>query len=349
MQTQHNIWNNVRLKRWLHTLVWLAILLSSVALFSYFYRFPHSFIRGLGNILPLAGLFYINIYLLERFFEKRNYLQYAIGIILALWAVATIRFNINVSLPDLDLNFLNQNKRLSFQWVTILTNLGVLGISALYQLIENRYKIERRNLEIINEQREAQLQFLRAQINPHFLFNTLNNIYSLAVVKSDKTAGMVLQLSNLLRYVIYESQAEQVPLTNEINQIKQFIHLFQMRSEEELDIRFNTDGVDDTHLLEPMILIPIVENCFKHCDFETNEKAFVRIELRVVENGLHFSTVNSKNDSDQQKDDVGGVGLENIRKRLNLKYGDRYELNIINQPVQFKVQFTLNMLDQTTE
>lgn len=163
------------------------------------------------------------------------------------------------------------------------------------------------HLSIISEQREAQLQALRAQINPHFLFNTLNNIYSLAVVKSDKTAEMVLRLSNLLRYVIYDGRAERVALKREVEHIRQFIELFQMRSEEQLDIKFDTRGEIDGVQTEPMILIPIVENCFKHCDFDTNKRVFVCIDLQVDNEELYFKILNSKDDRHQQKDRVGAL------------------------------------------
>jgi LytS/YehU family sensor histidine kinase len=199
------------------------------------------------------------------------------------------------------------------------------------------------HLSIIIEQREAQLQALRAQINPHFLFNTLNNIYSLAVVKSDKTAEMVLKLSNLLRYVIYDGKAEQVELKREIAHIQQFIELFQMRSQEPLNIEFNTSGTFNSVKIEPMILIPIVENCFKHCDFDSNEQAFVCIYLQLINGELHFKTVNSKDDRNQQKDRVGGVGLENIRKRLDLKYREKYALRIHNETDKFVVELDLKV------
>jgi two-component system LytT family sensor kinase len=225
----------------------------------------------------------------------------------------------------------------------IATGYGIVMLSTIYQVLINRYAAERKALAIINRQTETELQFLRAQINPHFLFNTLNNIYSLAVVRSPKTAGMVLKLSQLLRYAVYERQGDLVPLEKEVEHIRYFMELFQMRNEEPQDIEFSTAGELTGVQIEPMILIPMVENCFKHCDFETNPKAFVKMQLAVQNGLLTFNTTNTKNNADQQKDRAGGVGLENIRRRLTLQHPDDFQLKIQDEPGEFRVFFSLKV------
>jgi two-component system, LytTR family, sensor kinase len=152
---------------------------------------------------------------------------------------------------------------------------------------------------------------------------------------------MVLRLSNLLRYVIYDGKAEQVEVKREVEQIREYIELFQMRNEMPVDISFHATGNLDGRRLEPMILIPIVENCLKHCDFDTNEKAFARIELKADGDGLSFRTVNTRNEREVQKDMVGGVGLENIQKRLELKYPGRYRFSVKNLPDLFEVELNI--------
>jgi len=185
------------------------------------------------------------------------------------------------------------------------------------------------------------LQFLRAQINPHFLFNTLNNIYSLAVVRSPQTADMVMQLSKLLRYVVYDSKAEQIPLETEVDHIEQYLQLFRMRSEAPLDITFQVSGAIEGLRLEPMMLIPLVENCCKHADFNTNEKAYIRLDLRVENGWLHFHTTNTKNDQDRQKDQVGGVGMDNLRQRLELLYPNAHRFTTQDKIAVFEVGFSI--------
>lgn len=156
---------------------------------------------------------------------------------------------------------------------------------------------------------------------------------------------MVLQLSELLRYVIYDSQLNKVMLRKEVAQIKRFIELFQMRSEQTPDISFQYQDLPPDISIEPMMPIPLVENCFKHGDFDTNATAFVKISLRVHKNQLEFETLNSKHDALQQKDKIGGVGLENIRQRLALKYPKRHEMRVENELDRFRVSMKL-MLQQ---
>ena len=127
-----------------------------------------------------------------------------------------------------------------------------LVVSAFYAFVIIRNENERKHLALINAQNVAHLKFLRAQINPHFLFNTLHNIYSLAIVKSDKTADMVLRLSNLLRYVTYDGQSEKVQLEQEVVHIQEYIHLYQMKSEEPLNIQFSVKGAIKDRTIEPM-------------------------------------------------------------------------------------------------
>lgn len=334
---------NKRLKVWLHIGVWVAILLGYALIFYRFFPFHLSLLRALGNTIPMLILFYVNLYLVNRFFEKKAYFSYTLAAIGLILIIGYIRVSINLNFPDINQNMLFLTEQQSWRLGALLTNLSVLVISTFYQILQNRYAAERKNQEIINKQNEAQLQFLRAQINPHFLFNTLNNIYALAVAKSDKTAEMVLRLSQLLRYVIYDGRAEKVLLEKEVEQIEQYIQLFQMRNESLQDIQLTVKGDLKSQKMEPMILIPLVENCFKHCDFDSNEQAFVHLLLEFDGNTLHFQTRNTKNDGDQQKDLIGGVGLQNIQKRLALKYPGHHQLDIRDTKELFEVDLVLEI------
>lgn len=342
MSTQEKIINR-RLEAFLHICIWIVFVSVYAIIFSRFMPWEISVLRGLGNVLPMAFLFYINLWLVNLFVEQKRYVSFAIITLALFFGVTFLRTELNTLFPDVRREMLELNKRQTWFWGALFTNLSFVVVGVFYQMLYNRYRTEQRNMAVISEQREAQLQALRAQINPHFLFNTLNNIYSLAVVKSDKTAEMVLKLSNLLRYVIYDGKAEQVELKREVEHIQQFIELFQMRNEEPLDIKFNSSGASNGVKIEPMILIPIVENCFKHCDFATNEQAFINIDLQIEKEHLHFKTINSKDDRNQQKDKIGGVGLENIRKRLVLKYRDQHQLKIKNETNAFEVHLNLKL------
>ncbi len=312
----------------LHVLFWVLSIFTKFFIFNTLYTFEVSLWRAFINDFLVIILFYVNFIFVDRFLEKRQILWYILttGSVFAL--VSYVRFFFNYGLP-----YVNLTPELFKDTYRLLvavfgSSFIYLMLSTFYQLIYNRFKNEQKALKIINEQNQAQLQFLKAQINPHFLFNTLNNIYALAVIRSEKTADMVLKLSDLLRYVIYDGQQNKVLLRREVIFIKKYIELFQMRNETPRNITFEVKGNTDEFRMEPMIMIPLVENCLKHCDFETNEEAFVNINLEVKEGKLYFSTRNSKNDQDVQKDSTGGVGLENIKKRLSLKYPQAHRLSI---------------------
>lgn len=310
-------------------------------IFSQFFPFELSLLRGVANVLPMMAVFYFNLWLVDRYLERRRYLLYVLIVGMLTAAMIALRVRFNMQFPDIDPQAFLAGDHQGLRFGALATSISVLAVSTFYQVLQNRYEIERRNREVISRQNEAQLQFLRAQINPHFLFNTLHNIYSLAMVKSERTPVMVLRLSNLLRYVIYDGKAEQVEVKREAEQIREYIELFQMRNEMPVDISFHAAGNLDGRRLEPMILIPIVENCLKHCDFDTNEKAFARIELKADGDELLFRTVNTRNEREVQKDMVGGVGLENIQKRLELKYPGRYRFSVKKLPDLFEVELNI--------
>ena len=200
----------------------------------------------------------------------------------------------------------------------------LLLFSTLYQLLENRHALELRHRELETRHTEAQLNYLKAQINPHFLFNTLNNIYAAATLQHPRTADMVLRLGDLLRYVTYDGQAAQVALEKEIAQIRAYLELFQLKSEHPPNIRFQVDNTAEGRLLEPVLLLPLVENALKHGDLDTRPDAFLAITLKNDPNRLLFRVENSFDPENRQKDAGGGVGLSNVRRRLELNYPNRH-------------------------
>ena len=329
------------MQRLLHLSFWIFLFFVSWLVYGQFISLEIGLLRALVNVLSMAGLYYAIAYLVDRYLERRQHIAFAWRATLMFIFITLLRSETNALFPNFEagLELINSDAVLFFG--AVLTNSSIFGLAILAQLFFNRYEREKQALAIISEQRAAELQALRAQINPHFLFNTLNNIYSLAVTRSDKTAEMVLRLSNLLRYVVYEGKARRVALRDEIEQIEAFIELFQMKSEQPLNISFEQKGEVSNQQIEPMILIPIVENCFKHCDFNENADAFIEIRLHLEQDTLYFQTRNTKNDADKQKDQVGGVGLENIKKRLQLNDEHQPELNIQDQLDCFEVNLKI--------
>ncbi len=319
----------------------MLLLFVAVSVQVQLYGFKDALLRSSLNLSIVALLFYLHFYLIDLLFEKRKYILYSIAII-GVTVLATLgRIFFNEEFVRLPVEEIVIDRTVSVWLFGIFTAIVALVLSFLYQMVKNRYEKEKEHLEIINEQNETQLQYLKAQINPHFLFNTLNNIYSLSVVKSDLAPEMIVKLSSILRYAIYDGEKGKVNLSKEVKQIQEFISLFQMKSEHDLNVQFNIEGEIDKWEIEPMLLIPLVENCFKHGDYETNENTFIKLDLRIDNDELIFYSENSKRDN-KQKDDVGGVGIANIKKRLEVNYPNLHNLELNELENTFKVELRIN-------
>ena len=304
-----------------------------------------AFLHTSLNLGMWVVLFYAHgHFLVNPFFESKKYGHFAIGSMVLITIYLLIRFNVTDPLLASVYRVEDILRPERIRYSIIMMSFLVLIFSTLFHLLVNRYRKEKTNQLLIQEHQAAELQFLKAQINPHFLFNTLNNIYSLSIIQSPKTPQMVLQLSQLLRYVLYESQNKKVSLSGELTQIEKYIALFQLKNETPVNIQFEKEGSINGQKIEPMMLIPLIENAFKHCDFDTNQKAYAKIVVQMVGDMLHFSTINSKNDANQQKDEVGGVGLKNIRKRLALNYPNQHELVINNLEYSFEVRLKIKVI-----
>jgi LytS/YehU family sensor histidine kinase len=217
-----------------------------------------------------------------------------------------------------------------------------LLISSLYWFFKQG-QIEREKYLIVkNEKLEAELSFLRTQISPHFIFNTLNNVYTLALQKHDNTAPMVAKLSSLLRHILYESNQGQILLRKEIDTLKQYIELHLLKKPRSQNIDFYTEGALNSWKITPMLLINFVENAFKHSGIDQNENAWVKINSEISEDGLFvFSTENTVfSISDNE---TGGIGLKNMRRQLEIDYPNTHTLIIKNEQGIFSVHLTIKL------
>lgn len=225
------------------------------------------------------------------------------------------------------------------------TSLLILSVSGILKITSEWAKNERRNREMENDKLSSELTFLKSQVNPHFLFNTLNNIYSLAYRKSDDTPTAIVKLSQLMRYMLYESNDRLVGLAREVEYLKNYIDLQRMRFSDTVQIAFSTAGDIDDKMIEPMLFIHFVENAFKFAANHTSEP-IIRIWLQSESDHLYFKVENNFDLSDPLHTQPGnsGIGLQNVTRRLALLYPDRHQL-IINRHEQarmYTVELTLN-------
>lgn len=216
----------------------------------------------------------------------------------------------------------------------------VFTVSTCTRVIQEWLGIENKRKEIENEKLATELSFLKSQINPHFLFNTLNNIYSLALIKSDATADAVLKLSSIMRYVLSETKHDVVPLDKEIQFIKHFIELQKVRLTDKVSIVFNIEGETQGKQIAPLILIPFVENAFKY-GISTKERSNLVFEVKTDANNIYFNATNDLINYDKVNENNTGIGLKNTRRRLELLYPDRHTLSVLKMNKHFVVNLIL--------
>jgi two-component system, LytTR family, sensor kinase len=221
-----------------------------------------------------------------------------------------------------------------------LVTLLIITIGGVLTITKEFFNSEAKKKLLENEKLTSELNFLKSQINPHFLFNTLNNIYSLANKKSDQTELALLKLSQILRYVIYKSSHERVSLEQEISYIKDFIDLNRLRLVQRVKVLFDVKGETEGIMLPPMLLIPFIENAFKH-GISYSHLSAINIFLELSDKNLLLRVFNLKNESVKDKD--SGIGLQNVARRLNLIYPDKHNLTIRDGAETFIVELKIDL------
>jgi LytS/YehU family sensor histidine kinase len=222
----------------------------------------------------------------------------------------------------------------------------LIGIaSTVVKISSDWLKHQRERKELETQNMQSELRFLKSQVNPHFLFNTLNSLYALTLKKSDKAPEIVIKLSEMMRYMLYECNERYVPLYKEINYLKNYLELEKLRQGDGVDIQFRMEGVVTDQRIAPMMFIPFVENSFKHGVNKQLFQSFVHICLKVNNGNIHIVIENSKPDTTPNDSPVrsGGIGLKNVKRRLNLIYPERYTLKIDDSPNAYRVELSIDL------
>jgi sensor histidine kinase YesM len=219
----------------------------------------------------------------------------------------------------------------------------VITFGACIEVVRRWLQTEQNRKETEHERLNTELSFLKSQVNPHFFFNTLNNIYSLAIVKSDKTAHAVLKLSAIMRYILTETERNLVPLENEVAFIHNYIELQQVRLTEKVHVNFLIEGNTSPLLVAPLIFIPFVENAFKY-GVSTKEQSSIEIKLTILDNMIHFYSKNYIVQSENNMMENTGIGINNVKRRLELLYPEKFELSNQKENGYYIVNLTINTL-----
>jgi LytS/YehU family sensor histidine kinase len=237
------------------------------------------------------------------------------------------------------LGLYNRKATINFSVIYIFTQFVV--ITALGYFIRS-VKQEEQMKQLKEQQLLSELNYLKAQLHPHFFFNTMNNIYSLALKQSKNTAPLVSRLADMMRYILYEADQKKVPLAQEIQFLTNYIKAEQIRHPENIQIVFDVQGKTENIFIEPLLLLPFIENAFKHGLQEETGDGFVNIIICITERELILDATNSKPDAgcdNLQK----GIGLQNVIKRLEILYPGNYSLDITEDTNSYKACLTLQI------
>jgi sensor histidine kinase YesM len=296
--------------------------------------------------LSLAPAVYLNLkWLLPQLGNRKKILGYIILLMAAVFFFSRINYNFFEKwsaklLPDYFFISYYTFKEIVLFFLVYILITTLLKLSKSWFLVS---ELQKELLEKEKQKTEIELKALKAQINPHFFFNTLNNIYSMALDRDERLPATVLQLSDLMRYFLYESKDHFVPLEKELIVIKDYIALQKIRKGEKLKIEFTCSGEVNEQQIAPLLLITFLENAFKHGASDTKE-AFINSEIIIAKNQLRFMAENSMGMADKIKEkEYHGLGLENIRRQLELLYPGKHSLDIEIKQNSYRVQLQLEL------
>ncbi len=323
-------------KRWAyHILFWLIhILFFTLLEFTNQGNYLEVFTFQMLTLpLKVIQVYFVLYYLLPRFLQHGKNFQFFIYLILS--SLITLIFfhllnywfiNPIVLSKPISQSFWAYHP--SLLWFSL--TLGYFIILAVVIKLTRTWQVsEKRAQLILQDKLETELKYLKAQINPHFLFNTLNNLYTLALKKSDKAPRVIDKLAGMLRYISYEANQEKVPLQKEIENLENYISLEKIRHGSRLEVKFDLKGNVENLEIAPLILLPFVENSFKHGISQEIADCWIRINISIVKSELEMKVENTvSNNHNEQANGEGGLGLKNVRRRLDLIYPNKFTLNI---------------------
>ncbi len=271
------------------------------------------------------------IFLLPILVKDKKPLKYLTGVAILILAVSAFSIFIQNSLAG------SFDPRPKWQGFLLrpLVLMILLGISSTWRFLEDWIIAQEKN----REQLESELKFLKSQVNPHFLFNSLNNIYSLSYRNHPNATKMIASLSDIMRYLLYDCGTKRVKLKKEARLIENYIKLQNLSQEEALNVDFYEEGISNHHEVAPMLLINFVENAFKHSNILENSEAWININLIIENDVLNFSIRNSYIQSSNQT--AGGIGLKNTSRQLELNYPEKHKLEINKEKEAFEVTLKL--------
>lgn len=314
----------------MHSAFWMAWLSRTLYDIIRIFGMQSAFLFSFTYIFTQMPFVYLHLYyLVPRFLNQKKYKTYLIFTSISLFVYSFFNYLVLTNLP--------------LSWITLKMSYYINTLEPMYDVLEGLFAFvityalkytwlaintQNKILELEKDNLQLELNVLKAQVNPHFLFNSLNNIYALSLQKSDKTPETVLKLSNLMRYVLYDCNATKVPITKEIQFIYDYVQLEKIRHGNTEKIVFNLNGMPDESEIEPFLLIPFVENAFKHGLNNEPSKNWLKIDFDFRNKVVSLRVENPFNELRSSKNLPSGIGLQNVRKRLKLLYPSKHSLQV---------------------
>jgi sensor histidine kinase YesM len=324
---------------------------------AYFKNPVFTFVEAFFVVVAQIPIVYLMLYfVLPHLILKRRYVLAFLAIFL-LWIICGVLnvYLITDRIPEwmsviLPAQYLANTQRLgsaSFFMAVTATNKGAFAMAAMalmLKFIKYWYLKEQRNLQLQKENSDAQLQLLTAQVHPHFLFNTLNNIFSKTQTESPEGSKMIMGLSDMLRYILYEGSKPLVPLKKELMMITEYINLEKIRYGNKLDVHVLIPDKTEDIYIAPLLLLPFIENCFKHGASNMLQDPWINLTVEMKGTTLVMKLMNGKTALNQESNPKKGIGIDNVRQRLDLLYKDKYDLQIREDEEVFVVDLKVELV-----
>jgi sensor histidine kinase YesM len=327
-----------------HVLIWIGFFMLPFIDDTRMHISTYFIIRNLFLVLTLVTFYYSNdLILLPRLFLRRKNTAYILVVLGCILTIMVLNFIFAIVLNRFVPSEFHHPNNLHKFFIPFFPAVFVYAISTAIRITGEWFKNEKQKKDMENEKLNSELAFLKSQVNPHFLFNILNNICSLARKKSDDTENAIIKLSHIMRYMLYESKDEKVSLEKEVEYLQNYIELQRLRISDKVDINFSIAGDPESGMIEPMLLIPFVENAFKH-GVSYLEESKIDISLKIERAALIFKVENfkiRKNADAVQME--SGIGLRNVLRRLDLLYPGKHVITINEDGTKYIVDLKITL------
>jgi len=310
----------------------------------YKYGFSFTLITEVINVIFYAIIIYLNLWvLIPKFLSQKKTLTYIALLVFAVLLITPIKVVVFYFLFGLFTE--NQDEILNKRELFFVSSFFIAIASTFWSIIMDWWKHQKEKKILETRNMQSELNFLKSQINPHFLFNTLNSLYAHTLKKSDDAPEIVLKLSEMMRYMLYECNERQVSLSKELNYMKNYIDLERLRQGKKVNIKMEIEGEVEDQLIAPLLFIPFIENCFKHGLNHHLNQGYIDIKIIVFDDTVNFYIKNSKpiHKPKQLHPNSGGIGLVNVKRRLELIYPNNYELDIDESPTTYTVSLDIEL------